>query len=46
MAVGTLAEIVRLSGVVNVRDQVIPILGLLETTESHLGTWDVLLRVF
>ena len=28
-----------------IRDQVIPILSLLETTESHLGARDVLLGV-
>lgn len=28
-----------------VGDEVVPVLGLLETTESHLGTWDVLLWV-
>ena len=29
----------------NVRDQVVPILSLLETAESHLGTWNVFLGV-
>ena len=29
-----------------VRDQVIPVLGLLETTEGHLGTWNIFLGVF
>ncbi len=29
----------------NVRDQVIPVLGLLESTERHLGTGYVFLRV-
>jgi len=26
-------------------DQVVPVLGLLETTKGHLGPWDVLLGV-
>jgi hypothetical protein len=30
----------------NKRDQIIPVLALLETTEGHLGTRDVLLGVF
>lgn len=29
----------------NVRDEVVALLGLLETTEGHLGTGDVLLGV-
>jgi len=33
------------SSLLQVRDQVIPVLVLLQSTESHLGTWDVLLRV-
>jgi len=28
-----------------VGDQVVPVLGLLQTTERHLGAWNVLLRV-
>lgn len=28
-----------------IRDQVVPVLGLLEATESHLGTWDVFLWI-
>lgn len=31
---------------VNIRYQVVPILGLLQTTKRHLGAWDVFLRVF
>lgn len=27
------------------RDQVVPVLGLLQSTESHLGAWNVFLRV-
>ena len=27
-------------------DQVVPVLGLLQTAESHLGAWNVLLGVF
>ena len=27
-------------------DEVIPIFGLLETTEGHFGAWDIFLRVF
>lgn len=30
----------------NVRDQIIPVLALLETTEGHLGSRDVFLGVF
>lgn len=29
----------------NIRDQVIPVLRLLETTKSHLGTWDIFFGV-
>ena len=29
----------------NIRDQVVPLLALLQTTEGHLGTRDVLLGV-
>lgn len=29
----------------NVRDKIVALLGLLETTEGHLGTGDELLRV-
>ena len=28
-----------------IRDEIVPLLGLLETTESHLGTGDKLLGV-
>ncbi len=31
---------------VRIRDQIVPILSLLQTTESHLGPGDVLLRIF
>lgn len=33
------------SGLLEVGDQVVPVLGLLQATESHLGARDVLLRV-
>jgi len=29
-----------------IRDQVIPVLALLEATEGHLGTWNIFLGVF
>jgi len=29
----------------NIRDQVVPVLVLLQSTESHLGTWDIFLWV-
>ena len=41
-----LAGALRFSGGVNVRDQIVPVLGLLETAESHLGSWDIFLGVF
>lgn len=31
---------------VSIRYQIVPILGLLQTTKRHLGAWDVFLRVF
>ena len=43
---GGLAGVLRFSDGVNVRDQIVPVLGLLETAESHLGSWDVFLGVF
>ena len=30
----------------NIRDQVIPVLALLQATKSHLGAWDIFLWVF
>jgi len=33
------------SGLLEVGDQVVPVLGLLQATEGHLGARDVLLRV-
>lgn len=41
-----MAEGVRLLGLLaQESDQVVPVLALLEATEGHLGTWDVLLGV-
>lgn len=46
MAGGRSVHLLRKPEETCVRDQVIPVLGLFKTTESHLGTWDVFLRVF
>ena len=36
----------RKPGDTGIRDQVVPVLGFLKATKSHLGTWNVLLGVF
>ena len=46
MAGARSVRIIRKPGDTGIRDQVVPVLGFLEATKSHLGTWNVLLGVF